>query len=72
MSFVASVIDLNAMFKDEMYHKIKERVDKVRDKNKANIEDQVEIIHTVRNLIQRKQRIDLNQKNLIAGEILDR
>ena len=29
MSFVASVIDLNAMFKDEMYHKIKERVEKV-------------------------------------------
>ena len=36
------------------------------------ISNQVEIIRTVRNLIQRKQRIDLKPNNLIAGEILDR
>ena len=72
MSLVASVIDLNEMFKDKMYVKIKERLEKVRGKNKANIEDQVERIHTVIKLIQRKQRIDLNPNNPIAKEIFDR
>ena len=72
MSLVASVIDLNEMFKDKMYVKIKERLEKVRGKNKANIEDQVERIHTVTKLIQKKQRIELNPNNPIAKEIFDR
>ena len=61
---VASVIDLNEMFKNEMYDKIKERLEKVKGKNKANIEDQVERIHTVTRLIHRKTANQPQSKQL--------
>lgn len=38
-----SLIELNEMFKDEMYEKIKERLEKFRGKNKAKLKEYTRI-----------------------------
>lgn len=67
-----SIGDDDSVFDDEMYEEIMDNLKKVRIKNKANIEDQLERLHAVTKIVQAKEKVNINPRNPYAREIFNR